>query len=161
MKEYQVLVIMKDIPGVLSKISGLFSKRGFNINGITSGVSEKDGFFRMTISVIGNKQIIEQIKKQVGKLIDVVEVQIFDSNKVIKKELILVKIKYNDNSRLEIIQITNIFKGKIIDISSKTIVVEIIGNNEKINGILKLFQKFNILEIARTGITAMHRGEKQ
>jgi len=64
MREYQVLVIMKDIPGVLSKISGLFSKRGFNINGITSGVSERDGFFRMTISVIGNKKIIEQIKKQ-------------------------------------------------------------------------------------------------
>jgi len=161
MKEYQVLVIMKDIPGVLSKISGLFSKRGFNINGITSGVSEKDGFFRMTISVIGNKQIIEQIKKQVGKLIDVVEVQIFDSSKVIKKELMLVKIEYNDDSRLEIIQIAEIFKGKILDISPKTIVIEIIGSNEKIEGILELLRKFNILEVARTGITAMHRGEKQ
>ena len=161
MTEYQVLVIMKDTPGVLSKISGLFSKRGFNINGITSGVSEKDGFFRMTISVIGNKQIIEQIKKQVGKLVDVVEVQIFETGKTLKKELVLVKIKYNNTNRFEIIQITDILKGKIIDISPTTMIVEIIGNSRKISNLLELFQKFEILEIARTGITAMHRGEKQ
>jgi len=161
MTEYQVLVIMKDTPGVLSKISGLFSKRGLNINGITSGVSEKDGFFRMTISVIGNKQIIEQIKKQVGKLVDVVEVQIFETGKTLKKELVLVKIKYNNTNRFEIIQITDILKGKIIDISPTTMIVEIIGNSRKISNLLELFQKFEILEIARTGITAMHRGEKQ
>lgn len=161
MREYQVLVIMKDIPGVLSKISGLFSKRGFNINGITSGVSERDGFFRMTISVIGNKKIIEQIKKQVGKLVDVVEVQIFDKARTIKRELILVKIKTDFKTRSELIEVADIFKGKIIDISHESLIIELIGDLDKIDGFLKLVQKFEVLEISRTGITAMHRGEKQ
>jgi len=161
MKEYQVLVMMKDIPGVLSKISGLFSKRGFNINGITSGVSEKDGFFRMTISVIGNKQIIEQIKKQVGKLVDVVDVKIFEPSNTIKKELMLVKVKYDNNNRLEIIQLADIYKGKISDVSHTTMIIEIIGDNQKIEGFLELFKRFEVLEVARTGITAMHRGTEQ
>jgi len=158
MREYQVLVIMKDIPGVLSKISGLFSKRGFNISGITSGVSERDGFFRMTISVEGNKKIIEQIQKQVTKLVDVVEVKIFDKAKTIKRELILIKIKTDSKTRSELIEISNVFKGKIMDICEESLIIELIGDLEKIDNFLKLVKQFEVLEISRTGITAMHRG---
>ena len=160
MKRYQILVIMRHRSGILSKVSGLFSKRGFNIDGISCGGSEKTGYFRMTITVIGDRKFVEQVRKQVAKLIDVIRVQIFDDDSAVKRELALIKIKFNSENRLEIIKVVEIYRAKIIDMSYETLIIELTGDLNKIEGFIGVMNKFGILEIARTGINAMHRGIK-
>jgi len=160
MKKYQILVIMRNRPGILSKVSGLFSKRGFNIDGITCGVSEKNEYFRMTITVIGDESFVEQVRKQVAKLIDVIKVQILDEKNVVKRELALIKVKSDSETRLEIIKIVEIYRAKIIDVSHEALIIELTGDSNKVEGLIGVMDKFGILEAARTGISAMHRGIK-
>lgn len=160
MKKYQILVIMRNRPGILSKVSGLFSKRGFNIDGITCGVSEKKEHFRMTITVIGDESFVEQVKRQVAKLIDVIKVQILDEKSIVKRELALIKVKSDSENRLEIIKIVEIYRAKIIDISHEALIIELTGDSNKVEGLIGVMDKFGILESARTGISAMHRGIK-
>ena len=146
-------------PGVLQRVAGLFTRRGFNIDNITVGTSEQENMARMTIISHGDEQVLEQIIKQLNKLIDVVKVRDLDPENTVKRELCLIKISTSSEKvRSEIIQYANIFRGRIIDVSPETLTVEITGAPEKIEALIDLLRGFGIKQIARTGATAISRG---
>lgn len=151
-------VIVENKSGVLARVAGLFSRRGFNIDSLAVGTTEKPEFSRITLVVTGEDLVIEQITKQLYKLIDTYKVTDLTAAKHIEREMILVKISINANNRSEVIEIVDIFRGKIIDVSDKNMTVEITGDYEKNEGFLSLLKKFGIIEIVRTGTVAIQRG---
>ncbi|AMD18383.1 acetolactate synthase [Methanobrevibacter sp. YE315] len=158
-QNYHVIsTLVEDKPGVLQKVAGLFNRRGFNIDSITVGNSEVDGLSRMVISVHADERGLEQVTKQLNKLVDVVKIK--DITKIsVQRELCLVKVNVpNPNARAEIIQYTNIFRANIVDVSEETLMIEITGDNKKINAFISLIEGFGIKKISRTGLTAMARG---
>lgn len=155
-KVFQLLV--DNTSGVLSRISGLFSRRGYNIESITAGVTADPRFTRITIVTSGDDEILDQIEKQVGKLIDVRDIKILKPEESVYRELTLVKIRANAQERQGIINVTNIFRAKIIDVAAESLIVEITGNQEKIDAFIKLLDGYEILELARTGIAGLGRG---
>ncbi|MDR0910971.1 MAG: acetolactate synthase small subunit [Methanobrevibacter sp.] len=153
-----ISTLVENKPGVLQKVSSLFTRRGFNIESITVGASEVESYARMVIIVKGDQKIIEQITKQLNKLIDVVKVKELNPKITLERELCLVKVKINnEKAKSEIIQYVSIFKAKIIDISENNITIEITGSPDKINGLLSLLKVFGIRKICRTGPTAIER----
>ena len=156
---YHVIsTLVEDKPGVLQKVAGLFNRRGFNIDSITVGNSEVEGLSRMVISVHADEKGLEQVTKQLNKLIDVVKIK--DITQIsVQRELCLVKVNVpNAKARAEIIQYTNIFRANIVDVCDKTLMIEITGDNDKINAFISLIEGFGIKRISRTGLTAMARG---
>jgi acetolactate synthase I/III small subunit len=148
-------------PGVLQRVAGLFTRRGFNIETITVGVSEQPTLARMTIIAKGDEKVLEQITKQLNKLIDVIKVRDLEPGTTVKRELCLIKVHTStEKVRSEVIQYANIFRGRIIDVSPETLTVEITGSPEKIETLIDLLTGFGIKEIARTGPTAISRGIK-
>ncbi len=148
-------------PGVLQRVAGLFTRRGFNIDNITVGASEKDKFARMTIISQGDEKVLEQITKQLNKLIDVIKVRDLDPESTVKRELCLIKVHAPaERIRSEVIQYASIFRGRIIDVSSENLTIEITGTPDKIDALIDLLRGFGIKEIARTGPTAISRGIK-
>lgn len=146
-------------PGVLQRVAGLFTRRGFNIDNITVGTSEKENMARMTIISQGDEKVLEQIIKQLNKLIDVVKVRDLDPENTVKRELCLIKIHAaSEKVRSDVIQYANIFRGRIIDVGPETLTVEITGSPDKIEALIDLLRGFGIKQIARTGATAMSRG---
>ncbi|MCL2157210.1 MAG: acetolactate synthase small subunit [Methanobrevibacter sp.] len=159
-KSHIISTLVENKPGVLQKVSSLFTRRGFNIESITVGESEVEGLARMVIISHGDDNVLEQIIKHLNKLIDVIKVIDLDPNNSVKRELALIKVKSdNEKTRSEVIQYTNIFRGKIIDVGTTTLTIEITGNPEKINALISLLKGFGIKKIARTGSTAIGRGE--
>ncbi|MBR3141025.1 MAG: acetolactate synthase small subunit [Methanobrevibacter sp.] len=156
--EYHVIsTLVEDKPGVLQKIAGLFNRRGFNIDSITVGKSEVDGLSRMVISVHADKKGLEQVTKQLNKLVDVVKIKDITNNAV-KRELCLIKVKVpNEKARAEIIQYTNIFRANIVDVSEKTLMIELTGDMGKMNAFISLLKNYGVKKISRTGLTAMER----
>lgn len=152
-----VAVLVENKPGVLARISALFSRRGFNIDSLAVGPAENPSFSRITLVVTGDDTIIEQISKQLYKLIDVHKVTDLTPVKHIEREMMLLKVNITANTRSEIIEIVDIFRGKIIDVSDKSIILEITGDKDKNEGLLNLLKKFGILEILRTGTVAIQR----
>ncbi len=158
LKSHVISTLVENKPGVLQQVSSLFTRRGFNIESITVGQSETDGLAAMVIISKGDEKVLEQITKQLNKLIDVVKVVDLDPNNSVKRELALIKVKAdNEEKRSEIIQHTNIFRGKIIDMGPSTLTIEITGNPDKINALISLMQNFGIKKIVRTGPTAIAR----
>lgn len=159
MNEYHVIsTLVEDKPGVLQKVAGLFNRRGFNIDSITVGVSEVEGLSRMVITVNADKKGLEQVTKQLHKLVDVIKIKDITKNAV-KRELCLIKVHVpNENARAEIMQYTNIFRAKIVDISEETLIIELTGDMGKINAFISLIKGYGIKKISRTGLTAMARG---
>lgn len=158
-QNYHIIsTLVEDKPGVLQKVAGLFNRRGFNIDSITVGNSEVDGLSRMVISVKADEKGLEQVTKQLNKLVDVVKIK--DITQVsVQRELCLVKVNVPDaNARAEIIQYTNIFRANIVDVSEETLMIEITGDYDKINAFISLIEGFGIKRISRTGLTAMSRG---
>lgn len=146
-------------PGVLQRVAGLFTRRGFNIETITVGTSEQENMARMTIISRGDEKILEQITKQLNKQIDVVKVRDLDPQNTVKRELCLIKIHATtEKARSEVIQYANIFRGRIIDVGPETLTVEITGAPAKIESLIDLLKSFGIKQIARTGATAISRG---
>lgn len=146
-------------PGVLQRVAGLFTRRGFNIENITVGTSEQEDMARMTIIARGDEKVLEQITKQLNKLIDVIKVRDLEPENTVKRELCLIKIHaISERTRSEIIQYANIFRGRIIDVSPESLTVEITGSPGKIEALIDLLRGFGIKEIARTGPTAISRG---
>ncbi|OPY29914.1 MAG: acetolactate synthase 3 regulatory subunit [Methanobacterium sp. PtaU1.Bin242] len=146
-------------PGVLQRVAGLFTRRGFNIENITVGTSENEDMARMTIIAQGDEKVLEQITKQLNKLIDVIKVRDLEPDSTVKRELCLIKIHAPaERIRSEVIQYANIFRGRIIDVSPETLTVEITGSPDKIEALIELLRGFGIKEIARTGPTAISRG---
>lgn len=162
MNETHVLVaLVEDRPGVMQRVSGLFRRRNFNIDSITVGRSEKEGISRMTLTVRGDQKILEQVMKQLNKLVEVLKVTKIESADSVMRELALVKISAKDqNSRAEVVQYVNIFRGRIVDVGKDSLIVEITGDSEKIDAFVNLVSAFGIKELAKTGVTAMTRGMK-
>ncbi len=144
--------------GVLSRITGLFSRRGFNIDTVSSGVTSDPNLSRITITVYGDDLIIKQIIKQVEKLVEVFHVSELQEDFSVSREIALIKVKFNKNNREEILSIVNIFRATVIDVADDSYIIEITGRSSKVNAIFELLNKFEIIDSARTGVTALSRG---
>ncbi len=155
-KVFQLLV--DNTSGVLSRISGLFSRRGYNIESITAGVTADPRYTRITIVTSGDSEILEQIEKQVAKLVDVKDIKVLDPDDSVYRELILIKVKALPQDRQGIISVTDIFRAKIVDVAAESLIIELTGNQSKIEAFLKILDGYEILELARTGITGLGRG---
>ncbi len=153
-------LIVDNTSGVLSRISGLFSRRGYNIESITAGVTADPRFTRITITTSGDEEIMDQIEKQVEKLVDVRNIKVLEPRESVYRELCLIKVEVTDQSREGVISISNIFRGNIVDVSEDSMIVELTGNQSKIEAFLGLMKGYKILELARTGITGLSRGSK-
>ena len=158
-KKYHVIsTLVENKPGVLQKVAGMFNRRGFNIDGITVGVSEVGGLSRMVITVHADRKGLEQVTKQLNKLVDVVKIKDITKNAV-KRELCLIKVHVpNEIARAEIMQYTNIFRANIVDVTEETLIIELTGDTEKIDAFISLLKGYGIKKISRTGLTAMARG---
>lgn len=150
-------VLVEDEPGVLSRVAGLFSGRGFNITSLNVAPTLEKGTSLMTIVTEGDEQIIEQIIKQLRKLITVIKVVDMNTVRTVEREMILLKVNAQDNARAEILRIVDIFRCKVVDVSPTEMTIEATGNSEKLTALINLLQKFGIKEIARTGVVAMKR----
>ena len=146
--------------GVLSRISGLFTRRGYNIDSITAGVTADSRFTRITIVSSGDEIILSQIEKQIAKLEDVIVVKVLKPEESVYRELILVKIRANAQQRSEIVSIADIFRAKIVDAERESLVIELTGTQAKLEAFLQLLDGYEILELARTGIAGLSRGIK-
>lgn len=153
-------VLVENHAGVLSKVAGLFSRRGFNIHSLTVGTTEDKNISRMTIIVDGDKHLIEQITKQLNKLVDVIKIKQLNVEDTVSRELILIKVSATSETRNEIIQIVDIFRAKIVDISEKTLTIEMTGKEDKISALTDMLKSFGILELARTGSVSLERGNQ-
>lgn len=157
---HAISVLVENKAGVLARIANLFSARGYNIDSLAVGETEDPSISRMTIIVRGDERILEQIEKQLNKLVDVIRVSDFIETEHLERDLILVKVTADKNSRLEIMQIVNIFRAKIVDVGSNSLIIEMTGNEEKIKAFVEIVKPFGIKEMVRTGIVAMGRGNK-
>jgi len=160
MKNHILAVLVENRAGTLSRVSHLFSRRGFNIDSLTVGETENPAVSRMTITVTGDDAVLEQITKQLGKLIDVIAIEELETGSSNCREIMLIKVRAEEADRAAVLQIVSIFRCRVIDISQNTITIEATGAVEKLNGLLQLVRPYGILETARTGITALSRGAR-
>lgn len=160
MNTYEILIIAKNKDGIVSRIMSLFNRRGYFVKKMTAGATNREGYTRLTLSVEGDEMILDQIQKQVYKLIDVVKVKIFPATGVIRREMMLIKIKSNNETRAQIVQIADIYRGNVLDVSSNSLTVELTGDVEKLGGFVEMMETYGVLEIAKTGVLAMSRGDK-
>lgn len=158
MRKQALSILVENTSGVLSHISGLFSRRGYNIDSFSSGVTADPRYTRITIVASGDEQILEQIEKQLAKLEDVRNIKKLEPGTSVTRELILVKIKAKDTERQVILSVTNIFHGKVVDVTNDSMVIELTGHQDKLDAFMDLLQGYEILELARTGITGLTRG---
>ena len=150
---------MENKPGVLHSISNMFRRRDFNIESITVGPTEQHDLSRMTITVNGDEKTLEQVVKQMSKLIDVVKVSRLEPENIVTRELALIKVNIPDNkSRSDVINCVEVFRGRVVDVSPESLTMEITGTPDKIDAFLNLMRTYGIMELARTGLTALARG---
>ena len=157
---HTISVMVENHPGVLARVAGLFSSRGYNIQSLTVGETEDPTISRMTIVVTGDDAVLEQINKQLNKLIEVIKVIDLTKEKFINRELALVKVKADAKHRPEITILVEVFRAKIVDIDPETFTMEITGNEEKISAFLEQLRPYGIRELVRTGAVAITRGSK-
>jgi acetolactate synthase-1/3 small subunit len=158
MVKHTLVALVEDKPGVLNEMASLFRRRGFNIESIAVGQSEVPHLSRTTIVVNGATTMVEQVRKQLDKLVDVVKVSDITGEEIISRELALIKVKTTPASRSEIIEIVDIFRANIVDVGADSVTIEVTGDEDKVNSLLKLLRGFGIREITRTGSIAMTRG---
>lgn len=151
-------VLVRNRPGVLARVSGLFSRRGYNIESLAVATTEDPTYSRMTIVVEGDDVILEQISKQLYKLIDVLKVQDYSDIEAVNRELMLIKVAANKDTRPEIMQTVDIFRARIIDVAEDSVTIEATGDKGKVTAIEQMLKKFGIKELARTGIVSLPRG---
>lgn len=160
MEKHVLSALVKNSSGVLSRVSGLFSRRGYNIDSLTVGRTEDPSISRMTITLMGDDNVLEQVKKQLNKLEDVIRVIDFKANESVYRELVLIKVKANAENRSAINETVKIFRSKIIDLSTDTLTIELTGDENKISALINLMEEYGIEELVRTGVTALQRGEE-
>ncbi|MDT3701268.1 MAG: acetolactate synthase small subunit [Thermincola sp.] len=153
-------VLVENNPGVLTRVAGLFSRRGYNIDSLTVGRTETQNISRMTIVVEGDDLVLEQVTKQLHKLIDVIKINDITSEQYVDRELVLIKVSAEPSYRGEIMQIVDIFRARIVDIGRRTLIIECTGDEGKINAVIESLKPFGIKELVRTGKVAMLRGQK-
>lgn len=151
-------LLVENNSGILSRVSGLFSRRGYSIESLTVGPTLKENLSRMVIVCKGDDDILYQIQAQLKKLVEVIEIYPLEEKESVHRELVLIKIASDESSRASLVSIVDVFRAKIIDISPQSLIVEITGDTSKINGFLAMLDDFEILEIARTGLTGLKRG---
>ena len=154
-------LLVENNPGVLNRVAGLFSRRGYNIESISVGQTNIKGMSRMTVVSTGDEQILTQIEKQLGKLVEVIEIEKLEPDDSVYRELVLIKVDANADQRTNINSIVDIFRAHIIDVSPTSLIIEVTGNTRKVNQLLTMLYGFNVTEIARTGLVRMHRGSQE
>lgn len=158
MRTMTLSILVDNTAGVLSRVSGLFSRRGYNIDSLTVGETQNPMFSRMTVAVTGDDLILEQIGKQLAKLEDVREITELKDGESVCRELILLKVMASPKERQSIIAVADIFRAKIVDVAMESMMVELTGNQAKLDAFIKLLDGFEIKELVRTGITGLCRG---
>jgi len=153
-----ISILVNDQPGVLQRVAGLFGRRGFNIESITVGSSEEPGLSRMVIVTTGDDKTMEQISKQLYKLIDVAKVIDLSMNPMVARELALIRVGAEPSERPEILGVVETFRASVVDIGPNTLVVQVVGDSDKIDAMVELLKPYGIKELTRTGVTAMTRG---
>lgn len=159
MDQYVIGVIVSNVSGVLSRVSGMFTRRGFNIDSLTVGETESSNFSRITIAFHGDEYLKDRILLQLRKLHDVREVEVLDRHETVVRELLLIKIRNTPQSRQDIMTAVEIFRSKIVDYSPTALVCELTGETSKINAFIELLKPYGIMEMCRTGLVAIERGE--
>ncbi|MET1124870.1 MAG: acetolactate synthase small subunit [Archaeoglobaceae archaeon] len=157
--KYTIAVLVENKPGVLARVASLFRRRGFNIDSLSVGRTERDDLSRMTIVVEGDEKVVEQVTKQLNKLIEIIKVSDVTYNSV-ERELCLIKVNAPPEKRGEIIELANIFRARIVDVARDSFIIEITGDEDKIEAFINLMRQYGIKELARTGKVAMARGSK-
>lgn len=160
MNTYEILIIAKNKDGIVARIMSLFNRRGYYVKKMTAGATNREGYARLTLTVEGDEMILDQIQKQVYKIIDVTKVKIFPAVGVIRREMMLIKVKSSNETRAGIVQVAEIYRGSVLDVSSGSITMELTGDDAKLKGFVEMMETYGILEIAQTGVLAMSRGEK-
>ncbi|MCD7736635.1 MAG: acetolactate synthase small subunit [Lachnospiraceae bacterium] len=158
MKKRVLSLLVDNTSGVLSRVAGLFSRRGYNIDSLTVGETTDPRYSRMTIVASGDEQTLDQITKQLAKLIDVVDIKILEGEASVCRELILVKVRVDVHERQDIITMANVFRGRVVDVGADSLIIELTGQQSKLDAFLRLLEGHEILELARTGITGLSRG---
>ena len=151
-------LLVDNTPGLLSRVAGLFTRRGYNIASITAGVTTDPRFTRITIVTEGDDDIIEQIVKQLRKLVDVIDIKVLDDATSVSRELIMVKVRVEENQRQAVISMADVFRGSIVDVGTDSLIIEMTGKQDKLDAFIRLLGGYEILELARTGITSLSRG---
>ncbi|GHV77720.1 acetolactate synthase small subunit [Spirochaetia bacterium] len=157
MKQHVVSALVENRAGTLSRVSGLFSRRGFNIDSLTVGTTEDASISRMTIAVTGDDAVLEQIIKQLSKLVDVIAVRELERESCLRREIMLVKVGVDEKTRHAVLEVAGIFRSRVVDVSPTTITVEATGDTKKLDGLLLLLRPYGVLELARTGLVALER----
>lgn len=160
MKKKIFSLLVHNNTGLLSRVAGLFSRRGYSIDSITAGTTMDERFTRLTVVASGDEQILSQIEKQLKKLEDVVDIKILADGESVCRELIMVKISADATQRADVASLAEIFRAKIVDVDHESLMLEMTGNASKIQAFLKLIESYEILELARTGLTGLSRGNK-
>ena len=158
MNQRVLSMLVDNTSGVLSRISGLFSRRGYNIESITAGTTADPRFTRITIVASGDEQILSQIEKQVRKMEDVIEVKPLNDSNSVCRELVMIKVRANASERADLISLADIFRAKIVDVEKDCLMIELTGTESKLKAFMELLEGYEILELARTGITGLKRG---
>lgn len=158
MKTQVFSLLVNNNTGLLSRVAGLFSRRGYNIDSITSGTTMNKSLTLITVVATGDTRVLSQIEKQLAKLEDVVDIKILEDGKSVCRELIMVKIKADAAQRAEVISVADIFRAKIVDVEKESLMLEMTGNRSKVEAFLNLLSGYEILELARTGLTGLSRG---
>lgn len=156
--KHTISVLVNNQPGVLQRVSGLFGRRGFNIDSITVGESEEPGLSRMVIVTTGDERTLEQVQKQLYKLIDVIKVVDLSSHPMVARELALIKVSAEPSMRPEILGVVETFRAAVVDIGPNSLIVQVVGDTHKIDAMAELLKPYGIREFSRTGVTAMIRG---
>ena len=160
MSFHTLSVLVEDRPGVLTRTAGLFAARGFNITSLAVGPTEEQGLSRMTIVVDVNKKPLEQVTKQLNKLINVIKVLELEPGEAVERELVLAKVRTDGDARTRVIEIADIFRARVVDVTHQTATIEATGSPEKVQALLELLADFGIVELARTGRVALARGDR-
>lgn len=157
-KKRVISLLVDNTAGVTQRVSGLFSRRGYNIESITGGETADPRYSRITVVAEGDDDVLEQITKQLRKLADVVDLKVLDPDNSVTRELVLVKIRVSPEQRQSVVTLSDVFRGKIVDVGQDSLIVELTGNHDKLEAFLRLLSGYEILELARTGFTGLSRG---
>ncbi|MCK5340703.1 MAG: acetolactate synthase small subunit, partial [Desulfobulbaceae bacterium] len=159
--KHTISVLLQNKPGVLSRVTGLFSGRGFNIESLSVAQTLETGISCLTLVTSGDNAIVEQITKQLHKLIDVIKVTDMSETEYVEREMVLIRVKAEASTRAEVLRVIDIFRGKVVDVSSKSYAVEVTGTADKIRAVIDILRPIGIQEIIKTGLIAMSRAKKQ
>lgn len=160
-KIHTLVVMVENSPGVLSKVTSLFSRRGYNIISLIASETEDPIISRLTIVVAGDDQVIEQVAKQLNKMVDVMKVTDITDKETVGRQLLLIKVAVETGTRVEIIELAKIFRSRVLDIGRKSLIIEATGDESKIKAMIDTFKPFGIIEFSRTGMISMVRGQKE